>query len=63
MENTRHHECEALKKIDDISVQRIRGNWCWVFWGTKKGNPTAHGIGYCPYCGTNLYEELKEEKL
>lgn len=47
------HECNALRSIDNISIQNIKGRWCWVFWDDKKGNQ-AHGIGFCPYCGEKL---------
>ncbi len=49
----RYHECKILQTHDDISIQKIKGYWNWVFWNDKKGN-RAHGIGYCPYCGAEL---------
>lgn len=53
----KYHECKAMQTASDISIQKIKGHWCWVFWNDKKGNQ-AHGIGFCPYCGERL-EELK----
>jgi len=50
---SKYHECEALKKQSTISVQKVQGRWCWVFWSDKKSNE-AHGIDFCPYCGEKL---------
>lgn len=52
-----YHECKALRNVDDITIQKIQGNWCWVFWGKKRNQ--AFGIGFCPYCGKPLYDEVK----
>lgn len=52
----RYHDCKALRNIDDISIQKIKKHWYWVFWNDKKGNQ-AHGIGFCPYCGKRLQED------
>lgn len=51
----KYHECKAMRTVDDISIQKIKGRWYWVFWNDKKGNQ-AHGIGFCPYCGEQLEE-------
>lgn len=60
MSKKKYHECEALANEDIISVQKINGRWCWVFWDYKKGNQ-AHEISFCPYCGENLNEPRTDE--
>lgn len=52
----KYHECETLRNIDDISIQKILGKWCWIYWD-KKGNPIGHGLKFCPYCGKCLQED------
>lgn len=53
---TNYHECTALRNIDNISIQKIKNHWYWVFWNDKKGN-RAYGIAFCPYCGKRLQED------
>ena len=50
---TNYHECKALSNIDNISIQKIKGKWCWIYWN-EKGNPMGHGLRFCPYCGKLL---------
>lgn len=52
-ETSKFHECEVLKKRDNVSIQKIQGSWYWVFWNEKNGNE-AHGITHCPYCCKEL---------
>lgn len=47
---TNYHECEVIRNIDNISIQRIKGKWYWIYWG-EKGNPIGNGLKFCPYCG------------
>ena len=53
MQESKYHECDVINQADNISIEKIRKHWYWVFWNDKKGNQ-AHGIGYCPYCGDKL---------
>ena len=49
-----HHECEKMNKDVPISIVKIDGKWYWIFWSENVS--TAHGIGFCPYCGERLKE-------
>lgn len=61
MSNTnKYHECNALRNIENISIQKIKGRWCWVFWDDQKANQ-AHGIRFCPYCGKRLEGQDTDE--
>ncbi len=51
--DSKYHECETINKCDNVSIEKIKGHWTWIFWDDKKGN-TGHGIRYCPYCGKDL---------
>lgn len=53
---SKYHECETINKSENASIEKINGNWTWVFWNDKKGNQ-GHGIRYCPYCVKDLTEE------
>ena len=47
------HNCDILERSDvDISIQTIKCQWYWVFWG--KSTNEAHAIKFCPYCGKKL---------
>ena len=51
--SSKYHECETINKSENISIEKINGNWTWIFWNDKKGNQ-GHGIEFCPYCGEML---------
>lgn len=50
---TNYHECKILRNVDNISIQKIKGKWCWIYWN-EKGSPMGHGLRFCPYCGKLL---------
>lgn len=53
---TNYHKCETLRNIDNISIQKIKGKWYWIYW-KEKGNPIGNGLKFCPYCGKCLQED------
>ena len=57
MKYVKTHQCASNQTKDIVIEQYTDGrvsHWYWNFEGK------LHGIGFCPYCGKNLYEDIIE---
>lgn len=41
---SKYHECETINKSENVSIEKIKGSWTWIFWNDKKGNIQRQNI-------------------